>query len=942
MSGVANPPAGKMSWLERGLLLAVFAVVGWVYFWTANVSGDPWRFGEEQRDYYNWLIDGWLDGQLHMKVEVPQAMLELKDPYDPRQRPPDLGLHDASFYKGKYYVYFGAAPVVLMMLPFRVLTGIDLPLAAAVLVFTYGGFLASAAMWLAVRRRYFAETNAWTSALVVFVLGLGGLGAVLLRRPHMWELPIAAGYCFAMLALGCVWRSVHANRARGAVTRAWWFAGASLCLALAIASRPTYLLAMPLLVAPLVAWWREERRLPWRMALWAAAPLMGVGSLMALHNYLRFGNPLEFGQAYQLSLDYESKVQHFSGRYLSFNTWRYFFSAAHWSSYFPFIAPAELPPKPPGFSGHDDVYGVFTNLPFAWLALAAPIALWRRNASERRALSAWLISATVLFAIMAGLLLCFFGSLARYELDFTPALMLLAGVGVLALERWLNAVAPRIARLGARALWIAAALFTIAFGALFSLQLDARLPERNPLANDAAARLLNRVPAFFERLLGVKHGPVAFTLRFRPSSAADYDILTIGDAPRADRVFVRSAGDERVQLGFVQSAGPEILSRALAVDFNRSHTLRLFLGSLYPPSTHPVFSRTPTADAKRLAQQVRIELDGEPVIEERRKFFSNGATVRAAPEVTDLRRFEVGTLSANARPDDFVRLRVTFPERPPTPREPLIGFGNASSGGVIFVHYLDDTGQIAFGSSVQGDRSPLGDAAHVDLARSHELVAEWLPAADAALRRVQLRLDGSLVWSRELRWAERGTSAVFGRNPSGESACAPRFTGEIHTTEHGADGRDPLAQGGDTLRLRLKFPADRRGAREPLLVTGYAGAGDMLLVEYVDASHVRFALDHWGAGLLESERVAVDYARPHELKIGLSSLVPPAINEPVRRERRGRVHVRLDGTEVWSRDAVLFTVETDELTVGRNSIGGTNCGPTLTSDISSVERLPRE
>src|ERR1039457_4253716 len=194
---------------ERVLLLTVALVVLVFDVWTVRSSGDAWHFGEKQNDYYNLLIDGWLDGQLNLKVDVPAALLALPDPYDPRQRPVGLGLHDASFYRGKYYLYFGVAPVVTLMLPFRVLTRIDLPQPVAAIVFVYGGFLASAAVWLRIRRKYFSESGACTSALCVLALGLAALGPVLLRRPHVWELPISAGYCFAMLTLLCVGESLH-------------------------------------------------------------------------------------------------------------------------------------------------------------------------------------------------------------------------------------------------------------------------------------------------------------------------------------------------------------------------------------------------------------------------------------------------------------------------------------------------------------------------------------------------------------------------------------------------------------------------------------------------------------------------------------------------------------------------------------------------------------
>ncbi|MFM8336206.1 MAG: hypothetical protein ACKODK_11645, partial [Opitutaceae bacterium] len=480
-------------WRERVLVAALCAAVGWFYVWTVRSSGDPWKFGLEQRDYYNLLIDGWLDGQLHLKVAVPEALLKIKDPYDPTQRPPGLALHDASFFDGKYYLYFGAAPVVTLMLPFRLWSGIDLPLAVAVLIFVYGGFLVSVALFLEVRRRYFPEAGVWIIGPGVMALGLAGLGPVLLRRPHMWELPIGAGSCFALLALFCVWRSLHparpvlvrALRRRsgdlqgvGALgpadlrIRAWWFAGAGLCLGLAVASRPTYLIAGPMLAVPLFAWWREERRLPWSPLLAALLPLLLVGSAMAWHNHARFGHPLQFGQAYQFSLDYESKMAHFRLTHAPFNVWRYFFSVADWSPSFPFIRPAALPPKPPGFGGHDDVYGLFTNLPFACLALAAPLALWRRERGERAALGTWLGVTLVLFAALAGTLVIFFGSLARYQSDFAPALMLLAAVGWLATARWLGVIFPRAGRSAVAVAAGAAGLFSAGFAILYSLQLN--------------------------------------------------------------------------------------------------------------------------------------------------------------------------------------------------------------------------------------------------------------------------------------------------------------------------------------------------------------------------------------------------------------------------------------------------------------------------------------
>lgn len=951
LSPGADDPARRGRKWERALVAALCVAIGWFYLWTERSNADPWKFGREQNDYYNLLIDGWLDGHLHMKVPVPAALLALPDPYDPTTRPPGLALHDASFYHGKYYLYFGAAPLVALMLPFRLLTGIDLPQPAAELVFVYAGFLASVGLFLGIRRRYFPETGPATAILGTLVLGLAGLGPVLLRRPHMWELPIAAGYCFATIALGCVWGSLHSPRRRG-----WWFAAAGLALGLAIGSRPTYLIASSLLVVPLVYWWRRDRRLPWRPAACAVVPLLLIGMVMAWHNYARFGNPLEFGQTYQFSLDYEAKVTHFSPRYVPFNAWRYFVSQAKWTAYFPFIQPADMPPKPPGFAGHDDVYGVFANLPIAWFALLAPLTLWRRPSVARSVLGTWLGSALILFAAMAGVLLFFFGSLARYESDFTPTLMLLACIGVLAGERLLRGANANVILGGYRAGWTILAVVSCGFAVLFSLQFDGLLGERNPALARRLALALNRVPAAFERIRGVQHGAAEFDVKLTPRERGDRVLLSVGDAPRISRVFVRHLDPERVQFGFAQDEGPPVLSRPMELDFGRAHRLRVTLGPLFPPRTHPFFADKSERDAAELTSLAQVTLDDDLLIDERRRFAGELGTLRVGRDalaepanrfdapigpvhrVTGTNALRMGT----AQPGGFVRLWLAFPVAPPAPREPLLAIGSGADTALLFVHYVDDTGQIAFGTVARGERPAETASLRIDLEKVHELVVRWQRGADAARSRVELRLDGMVVSSRDLPWTERDGAVVAGRNSLGETGCAPEFTGKLHTVQRSGDGRDPLLGPGDTLRLRVQLPRGRTGTRDPLVVTGRYAGGDLLMVEYVDDHTARFSLDHWGSGPMVSPPVPIDFSVPHEIDVTLGSLAAPADMSVERHLRRGPVAVAVDRQTIWETQSELFTADAFEFAIGRNAIGGTGCGPAFGGDVLAAERILRE
>ena len=62
--------------------LAIAAMV-WFFYWSVRTSGGFERPGEE--DYYNFLVQGWRQGHLHMSKEPRPEMLALTDPYDPAQ-----------------------------------------------------------------------------------------------------------------------------------------------------------------------------------------------------------------------------------------------------------------------------------------------------------------------------------------------------------------------------------------------------------------------------------------------------------------------------------------------------------------------------------------------------------------------------------------------------------------------------------------------------------------------------------------------------------------------------------------------------------------------------------------------------------------------------------------------------------------------------------------
>ena len=403
----------KPQWTRYALLGVVCALVIGVYAWSAN-SGVLELMGSGAQDsYYNLLVRGFREGHLNVKREVPP---ELGDPplFKWEQ---NYGLDDLSYYKGKLYLYFGVTPAVALFWPYVALTGHYLLHKDATFIFFSAGFLAGAGLLWAIWRRYFKEIGVGVVAAGTLALGLANFAPTILGRCDVYEVAVSCGYALTMLALAGVWCALHDER------RTWrWLAGASLAYGLAVGARPSLLLGGIILLAPVLQAWREKGRV-WPLLLAAVCPMAAIGTGLMIYNALRFDNPLEFGQRYQLPLD----VHHqFSLRYLWFNFQVGFLDPARLSGRFPFVDDVALPAQPGGYCNVHHPFGILTNTPVVWLALAAPLA-WRRGLEEAQAKLGWFLGAVALLFGVCALTLGLHDSMClRYEMEFVSPLLMLA------------------------------------------------------------------------------------------------------------------------------------------------------------------------------------------------------------------------------------------------------------------------------------------------------------------------------------------------------------------------------------------------------------------------------------------------------------------------------------------------------------------------------------
>lgn len=446
-----DPPRPPVASARDRWLAATVVLVLAFYAWRIAPAESELGNIDARGAYYNRLIDGFRAGHLHLAVDVPAGLRQLADPYAPAQSQPYRGhvfapgrLHDTTYFREKIYLYFGVTPAVVLFWPCRLLTGTYLSHAAAVGVFCSLGFMVATLLLRRVVDRCFPATPPWIAAGCT--LALGGVTSVpaTILRPDVWEVTITCGYAFVMASLYAVWRACDAPGRRTA-----WLIAAGAAYGLAVGARPSLLVGAPMLLVPFLPWFRSGPRdagaafLDWREAAALVLPLGMIGAALAAYNFQRFGSITEFGQTYQLADDRQD-IAHFGLQHFWFNVRAYFLQPAAWEPHFPFVAQPTLPDPPAGHGAVDRPNGLLVNTPFTAGAFALPWLAAGLAGPARAALRGLLVALAVVFGSAAFTLCLFYGTCVRYQVDFQPALALLASLAACAsYERWAAAGMPR-------------------------------------------------------------------------------------------------------------------------------------------------------------------------------------------------------------------------------------------------------------------------------------------------------------------------------------------------------------------------------------------------------------------------------------------------------------------------------------------------------------------
>lgn len=428
------------------VVVAILVIL--VYIWFA--SSGTWTHWDSPTRYYAELAISFEEGNLYLRTEPNPELLNLPNPHDPSARQGIEYPADYSLYGGRYYLYWGPVPA-LLLLPIHSFiykkVG-DLFLAFG---FICGIFFLQSLLSAIVWNRFFYELPKWMLSLSIFILGLTiPWTSMLINEPsgRIYEAAISGAQFFLMagfLVAVIAYTRPHPPTSLLILTGALW--------ALAIGTR--LILALPVGFMLFMVIYRLWKAISMTSAKFTVK-LISLGLPLVLgficlgwYNWARFGSIMETGFSYGLaSTDLQRYHDDlFSSVYIIQNLYNYMLNPPVSTAQFPYLHPQEgvesaiLP-----FFSLPEIYktnaitGLLFITPFTVFAVLSVVFLimkFPRNALSKsvtkpsdKDLFNWILaslSGACFFAFC--FLLIFFWAAMRYMGDFMPSFILVGVFG---------------------------------------------------------------------------------------------------------------------------------------------------------------------------------------------------------------------------------------------------------------------------------------------------------------------------------------------------------------------------------------------------------------------------------------------------------------------------------------------------------------------------------
>ncbi len=439
-SGVYKYRTNMKSPVQRLCAAALIVVCSLVMWSIINLNTDTIEYHNisNWHDQYYLLVDSFKSGHLSLDIPVSDKLKNMENPYDQKNRDKIMSRSeykwDAAYRNGKYYCYFGAAPAVLLYLPYNLISGgKDLPNYIAAFIFgvmvIIGIFLL---LWEVIKKWYEG------TPFVLYLLLSAVFSAIVLSYPvykaDFYIVPITSAMMFAVFGIA-LWLSAERETDGESALIPWRLTVGSACVALTALCRPQFLISV---IFGVVLFWKyvfgsrtlfSKKSVKQTVAV--CLPFVIVGAITMLYNAGRFGSPFDFGANYNLTSNDMTKRGLVFGR-CGLGIFTYLFQPPKIDAVFPFLH--DFTPIATTYQGltlHEYMMGgVLFLFP---ILLIGVYGLFRKDLFTDKRTYAITLTAVAAAAVVAVLDAQMAGLLTRYYTDFSWLIALSSCITIFAL-----------------------------------------------------------------------------------------------------------------------------------------------------------------------------------------------------------------------------------------------------------------------------------------------------------------------------------------------------------------------------------------------------------------------------------------------------------------------------------------------------------------------------
>ncbi len=310
--------------------------------YTIYVGNSQWFGNTSGNQLTQELVDAFEHGQVHLMDPVPDKLLNLENPYDLSERSnANISYKwDHLLFEGKYYSYYGIAPVITLFLPYHMITGHYFSSSLACLIYTLLGSLFIGLCFISIIKNWFSKTPFKVALMGLIVTLFASCAVINVMSPQFYEIAQSSALCF--FAIGFYFMINSGIFMKRNIRLSYLFLSA-LFTSLSVLSRATCALyAMIMVVWCIYGFFQyREKNKNHSMAMVkyifaALTPYVIFAIIQMTYNYLRFKNPFDFGIEYTLTIyDFYNIDFHFSMVMISLIN--YFLAVPVINTQFPFI-----------------------------------------------------------------------------------------------------------------------------------------------------------------------------------------------------------------------------------------------------------------------------------------------------------------------------------------------------------------------------------------------------------------------------------------------------------------------------------------------------------------------------------------------------------------------------------------------------------------------------